>query len=299
MDKDQKMNQEMLLEKISIREVIRKRHSSRTYKKQLLEEKDKMVLEEFMALLPAGPFGNKARFSVLALSEEDNDALNSLGTYGFVRNAPAFITCAMKDNRYALEDCGYLMEKAILHATELNLGTCWFGVYKRENGLTQRIELGDDEILPVVSPVGYAAEKPGKRDALIRWGIGAKKRKPWSELFFLGDETVLLTDQDAGDYSEALEMVRLAPSASNKQPWRIVKARDTNTFHFFLKRSKDYEMTTKVLKTTDFQRVDMGIAMCHFEATAREMGLAGQWFVEEPLNSTILNKVEYIASWQG
>ena len=32
----------------------------------------------------------------------------------------------------------------------------------------------------------------------------------------------------------------------------------------------------------DLQRVDMGIAMCHFELAARERGLAGRWVVEQP-----------------
>ena len=30
------------------------------------------------------------------------------------------------------------------------------------------------------------------------------------------------------------------------------------------------------------QRVDMGIAMCHFELTAHELGLQGSWIVDEP-----------------
>ena len=31
-----------------------------------------------------------------------------------------------------------------------------------------------------------------------------------------------LTEEEAGDYQFPLEMLRLAPSAVNKQPWRVV-----------------------------------------------------------------------------
>lgn len=34
-----------------------------------------------------------------------------------------------------------------------------------------------------------------------------------------------LEKEEAGNYEAALEMVRIAPSASNKQPWRILKKR--------------------------------------------------------------------------
>jgi len=60
-------------------------------------------------------------------------------------------------------------------------------------------------------------------------------------------------------------MVRIAPSASNKQPWRIVKIE--GAWHFFLERTKGYGdgIIFKLLKLADIQRLDMGIAMCHFE----------------------------------
>jgi hypothetical protein len=33
----------------------------------------------------------------------------------------------------------------------------------------------------------------------------------------------------------------------------------------------------KLFKAVRVQRVDMGIAMCHFEFAARELGLKGRW----------------------
>ena len=53
-------------------------------------------------------------------------------------------------------------------------------------------------------------------------------------------------------------MVRWAPSAVNRQPWRVVM--DGEKAHFYEKRSKGYVDASG----WDLQKVDVGIAMCHF-----------------------------------
>ena len=75
----------------------------------------------------------------------------------------------------------------------------------------------------------------------------------------------------------------MAPSATNKQPWRIVRRGDD--WHFYLVRTKGYGKGSpwfKLLRIADLQRVDLGIAMCHFELVARESGRDGRWVVEDP-----------------
>ena len=57
---------------------------------------------------------------------------------------------------------------------------------------------------------------------------------------------------------EALEMVRWAPSAVNKQPWRAVI--DGRQAHFYEKKSKGYVDATG----WDLQKVDIGIVLYHF-----------------------------------
>ena len=85
-------------------------------------------------------------------------------------------------------------------------------------------------------------------------------------------------------------MVRLAPSAVNKQPWRVVVA--DNTAHFYLRRSKKFSGESKL----DMQMTDMGIALCHFELTAKEMGLKVTFVQNEPKN--VINAgAEYVASY--
>jgi nitroreductase len=120
---------------------------------------------------------------------------------------------------------------------------------------------------------------------------------PWEKLFFHRRFSVPLTREEAGGYATPLELVRLGPSASNKQPWRIVK--DGNVWHFYLQRTKGYGggLISNLLKGADLQRIDMGIAMSHFELAARELGLSGKWTTREAAIEKPDVLTEYTVSW--
>jgi len=104
---------------------------------------------------------------------------------------------------------------------------------------------------------------------------------------------------DSSGARQGLSWARLGPSASNKQPWRIIQA--GNAWHFYLQRTRGYgdSLTFKLLGLADLQRVDMGIAMSHFQLTAAELGLSGQWAVQEPEIKKPDRLTEYIVSWVG
>lgn len=152
-------------------------------------------------------------------------------------------------------------------------------------------------MVPSVAAVGIIAEKPRRIDTIIRRGANADKRLPWERLFFNEDFKSPLTRQMAGDYAASLDMLRLAPSASNKQPWRVVK--DGARWHFYLQRTSGYQERSllKFYKIADLQRIDMGIAMCHFDLSAGELGLQGAWRFEEPEIEKPDEFNEYTASW--
>ncbi len=95
------------------------------------------------------------------------------------------------------------------------------------------------------------------------------------------------------DGSPLDDAARMGPSASNRQPWRIVKG-ENGVFHLFLKENKIYN---RILGKIRIQNIDMGIAMCHFEMVAREQSLSGQWKVDSPADQT--PALQYIASWSS
>jgi len=256
-------------------------------------------LTDFIASLPSAPLGNLTKFELVSATEEDNKALRGLDTYGFIKGATAYIVGAITDDERGLEDFGYQMELIILKATELGLGTCWLGGTFTKSSFAKKIDLSSDEIIPAVTSLGYIAEQPRWVDGKIREAAGSDQRFLWEKLFSHSNFGSPLTKDAAGEYAVPLEMLRLAPSASNRQPWRIVK--DRNSWHFYLRRSRNYRTSkyAKMLKMADLQRIDMGIAMSHFELSARELGLQGEWQNEDPGITLPGEFVEYSVSWVG
>ena len=134
------------------------------------------------------------------------------------------------------------------------------------------MEVKDGEVMPVASPVGYPAEKKSIRESLMRKGLKADDRKPFDQLFFEGGFAQPL--QQTGPYAKALEMARWAPSAANGQPWRAVV--DGDSVHFYEARSmKDSTLG-------DIQKVDVGIALAHFDMTLEEEGVIGAYSFSDP-----------------
>ncbi len=279
-----------------VTEVIRQRFSCRTYLDVPLAEKVREALETFLGGLQRGPFGAPTRFRLIAATEADRSALRGLGTYGFIRGATGFVLGAVGKGHRNLEDFGYRMEDAVLYTTALDLGTCWLGGAFRKSNFTARMDLQEEEVMPCVVSVGYISDQPRLVERLIYRGAGLHRRLAWDQIFFEKQFGTPLTPEGADAYAEPLEMVRLGPSASNKQPWRVVKG--DGAWHFYLQRSSGYlQGVGGLFEATDLQRVDMGIALCHFERTACEAGLTGRWAVDEPGIQKPAELVEYTASW--
>ncbi|MBN1397261.1 MAG: nitroreductase family protein, partial [Bacteroidetes bacterium] len=242
-----------------------------------------------------GPLATKARFELIAATENDTKSLKGLGTYGFIKNPAGFIVGAVEQGCYNLEDYGYLLEKIVLNATEIGLGTCWVGGLFTKSNFAKKINIHKSEIIPAVAAIGYSSED--KLREIMRRKMNADRRLPSSQLFFSDAFDHPLKINSADPFSTILEMVRLAPSASNKQPWRIVKI--GNAWHFYLQRTKGYgkgTLTFGIFRIADLQRVDIGIAMCHFELTAESLGLHGKWSFADPELMTA-EGTEYVVTW--
>lgn len=274
-----------------ISDIIVNRHSVRTYKLGTLDKTLKDKLEEYAAEIK-GPFTSKLTLELIDSLDLAEGKGNKLGTYGVIKGAKTFIAAATHKEAHNMEQLGYCLEKLILYATSLGLGTCWLGGTFNKSQFALSVKLKENEFIPAVTPVGYPTEKRTFLDSMMRRVAGSDNRKPWSDLFFEASFDKPLNKEVAGQYAEVLEMVRLAPSASNKQPWRILKKE--NEYHIFLKKSKGYENALGF----NIQKIDIGIAMCHFEMAAEEIGITGR-FVDRVQNTKELttDNLEYIVSW--
>lgn len=280
-----------------VTELIKKRFSCRDYLPQPVDLQRQQLLQSFTEQLRVGPFNTAARFQLLAASQENTQALKGLGTYGTIRSPMGFLVGVIRKGAKDLEAYGYLLEQYILYATGLDLGTCWLGGAFRRSAFAIALTPAADEHMPAVAAVGAIGDLDKARNAIERRVVRSDIRLPWEQLFFDGRFGAPLSRVAAGAYAVPLEMVRLAPSAHNKQPWRILS--DEAGWHFYLQRTPDLtiQLTARILKIADLQRLDMGIAMCHFELSARELGLNGRWVICEPQADRALPRMEYSISW--
>ncbi|MFC2028397.1 nitroreductase family protein [Chloroflexota bacterium] len=281
-----------------VSKIITERFSCRTFKDEPIPDGKLDDLQNFISKNPFGPFGENHRFKLIAVGQSEGDILKGLGTYGFIKGATAYLIGASQPSGMYLEDFGYLMEKYILAATAYGLGTCWLGGSFTRSSFSRKISLQSDEELPAVIALGHIKDPEKARNGFIRRQAGSHERRGWKTMFHLGSFGQPLDRKSAGNYDLALEMVRLGPSASNKQPWQIVK--DGSDWHFFLRRTVGYRdgSLSKRLSTSDLQRVDLGIAMCHFELVSQELGLKGCWLKTDHMINIPNNQVEYTATWR-
>ena len=248
----------------SIIKTIQERRSVRTYSDQELSTEQKVELDSFLAHL-SNPFDSSIHYTLFHLSEAAEP--KKLGTYGVIKGAKTYIGAALTEDANAFLALGYEFEKIILFLTDRGLGSCWLGGTFNRSEFSKLMNLQDGEIFPIMSPIGSAEEKRSLTDKLVRYIAKGDSRKPWEELFFNENFSTPLKKEQAGALSQVFESVRLAPSASNKQPWRIIKTE--SGYHFYESPTPGYSKAFSY----DIQRIDMGIAASHFELAATELGL--------------------------
>lgn len=271
---------------INVKEVIKRRISNRTYEERSLTEEDKKKLLEFNSTL-TNPFGVEVKVQYISKEKGADDV--QLGTYGTIKGAKDFLAITVKDQPYAMEAIGYQFENLVLYATDMGIGTVWLaGTFKRKDFINA-IEIGEDDLFPCICPLGYPAQKQSFLEKITKASLGSKKRKDWDKLFFLEDFTKALTKADAGIYEDALEMLRLAPSATNSQPWAVVK--EGNKFHFFCNYKNTLNDDVKKIK-----HIDIGIALSHFHQTAMSKGINGNLQVED-IGFSIPDNMHYVLSY--
>ena len=272
---------------IPIVETIKKRCSVRTYQDKELEPDVREMLQSYMDNLE-NPFGMQVKKYIIdkKLASEGE----KLGTYGVIKGASTFMGISGPDKDLAHVAAGYEFENLILEATALGLGTVWLAATFNRDGFASAMGIPKDELFLAISPVGYPAVKRSLTESLMRTAMRSSCRKEWNTLFYLDNFQTPLHKDEAGDYAEPLEMLRLAPSDKNTQPWRVLKS--GNSYHFFVTYKSGISRGEEIIK-----RVDAGIALSHFHQTALELGLKGCFKQAEPKNIELPQNTYYITSW--
>jgi nitroreductase len=257
-------------------ELIKTRRSVRTFDGKPLSEEDKNKLIEFGKNIP-NPYNIPVEFIYLDAKEHGVSS-------PVITGENAYFAAKVKLSEHSEEAFGYSFEKFVLYAWSLGIGTTWIGGTMKRELFENEAGVGEDERMYCVTPVGYPAKKKSIKEIAMRTGVRADYRKEARELFFENDFGTPLSHVE-DTVKNALEAVRLGPSAVNKQPWRIVKC--GNSYHFYVRHDKGYSEHPK----GDIQMVDMGIALCHFMDFA-----GGELSINNPGIKVPEDCIEYVAT---
>ncbi|MCR5088042.1 MAG: nitroreductase family protein [Oscillospiraceae bacterium] len=264
-------------------EVVRNRRSVRSFAHVPLAETElKEILRS--AETAETPYGLPIEWRIL-------DAKTQGLSSPVISGTDCYIAGKMRRAPHAEEAFGYAFERVVLSAASRGIGTTWIGGTMDRAAFERAMQLEEGEIMPCVSPLGYPAEKMSLRESMMRKAIKADSRLPFETLFYDGSPDRPLTAEKAGKLAAALEMVRWAPSAVNRQPWRVIVTGDA--LHFYEKQGKGFVSADG----WDMQKIDIGIALCHFAAGMEDAGIRTEFVLDDPGLSQGSGLV-YMASFQ-
>ena len=244
---------------MNIIETIRTRKSIRNYDNLPLTDTETRAIQSAIDGT-SSPFGGKA---TIRLQKFETRGKLKPGTYGVISGAGSFLLMAYADSEKNELSAGYMLEKIILDATALSLGTCWLGGTFSNSDFDRNQIWPEGETLKIVSPIGHSSGRTSLLERLEHLAVNSASRKPFGELFFHNDFNTPLQPDDTC-FGLALEMLRLAPSSLNRQPWRALVC--DNEIHFYYRNNASRPV------------LDCGIALCHFHATQLHKGNGGIFF---------------------
>ncbi len=263
-------------------ELVKSRRSVRTFDGKKPEN---VVIDELKTYADSivNPYGISVRFIFLDAEEKK---LSSPVLSG----EKLYVSAVTSKGEHAEEAYGYAFQDLLMHAHKMGLGTVWIGGTMPRDKFESASGLSEYEIMPCVSPLGYVSKKMSIKETMMRKGVKADDRYDFEELFFVGNFDTSLSRGRAMEAGicDALESVRLAPSAVNKQPWRIVVS--GKAAHFYVKHDKGF--TTP---DYDIQKIDLGIALFNFEQELLEERRKPEFEVSDP-GIAVPSNVDYIAT---
>ena len=210
-------------------EVMKKRHSVRSYTTKRIETKLATELTTYIEEC------NKKSGMHIQLCLNEPNAFNSfMAHYGSFKNVNNYIAIVGKKGKDFEEKCGYWGEKIVLKATELGLSTCWVALTYSKGKSACKIEKG--EKLCCVIALGYGETE----------GV-AHKSKPMESLCKVNGSMPEW-------FKKGMEAAMLAPTSINQQK-----------FHFTL----DGNTVIAKAGFGFYTKVDLGIVKAHFEIGAK------------------------------
>ncbi|MGN0298244.1 MAG: nitroreductase family protein [Lachnospiraceae bacterium] len=215
------------------------------------------------------PLYSEEPYTILLVNMLDEKRIKFLGAYA---EAPYYILFCGSPTQEGRMNAGFLLEKIALYLTEKGIGSCYQGMVTLSKG-KELIPVGQ-ELLMVLAcgyPKGECQREASKA-----------KRLPL--------EQILVKKEEYGSAIDAiLQAGRLAPSAMNRQPWRLVVQK--NKIHIFMKKTEGFYKPFEKL-----QEIDIGILLAHFKLTADELWMQMDFKVVDSISEREFKNTVYVTT---
>jgi hypothetical protein len=139
---------------------IKARKSVRTFNDRPIPDELMAKLEDFTKH-DTNPFGVPITFKFL---DRKRDGVSSPVIVG----ANTYVAAKYHRQEDAELGFGYSFERFVLLATSLGLGSVWLAATIDRKAFERALGVGADEVMPAVTPLGYAADKRSVRETLMR-----------------------------------------------------------------------------------------------------------------------------------
>lgn len=211
------------------------RKSIRSYKNEPLDSSRLQMVQDYMEKIT--PLYQEIKNEVVILSEDEVRLLLPI-------KSPQYIAFYSETKEGWLQNAGYMLQQLDLFLSMNGIGACWLGMGMPKKAMASRNGLEFVITMAFGTPDG----------PLYRNNISEFKRKTLSEI------------SSVTGAEELLEPVRLAPSASNTQPWDFSGDADSIIIN------RKIPNMLKAALYGKFNRIDMGIALCHLQISAVHLG---------------------------
>lgn len=212
--------------KSELYQTIYKRKSVRKYNQEKLSQSQLQDIENFIKktenLVPELDFETKI---------VNSEAVKSL----IPIKAPHYLQFFSEAKGDYLLNSGFMLQQLDLYLSSKGLGSCWFGMAKPKKEI-----IAESDLEYVITLVFGSPKVENQRDSIEDFD-----RKSLSEI------------KRGEEHYDILEAVRLAPSATNGQPWYFVSEKDQ--IHL-------YQIEANFIKKFFYEKmnkIDMGIALAH------------------------------------
>lgn len=206
---------------MDLTEYIYKRKSTRRFDLEALPVHTLDTISDFMKTLH--PLDDTIEVKHIIVGQQDVKNLLPI-------KAPHYVVIYSEKTTDYLVNAGFMYQQLDLYFSYLGLGSCWLGM--------ARPAISGFEDLEFIIVIAFG----NPQDNAYR-NLSEFKRKPLTEMCDCDDS--------------CLEVARLAPSATNSQPW------------YFKKQEAGYDVyckQTNLIKKLAYDkmnRIDMGIALAH------------------------------------